>query len=225
MRYNVLVLMIAVMAGGIGTANGQSLKDYTFSYRATMKIANVGKAEETQIFYWMEPDATYFGTEVVVDGGRGQMMVMDADVDGMVMFMDDGERKTAMMLNTNQPLMAGLPGKADEDAADAKVTPIDGKTILGYSCKGFRIETDKGISDVWVTEEAPVGMVNPAFGKDVMPAGLPDLGPKALLMEMEYTDKNRKGDKMRMECTELKQMALTIQKADYNIITSPLGGR
>lgn len=222
MNCKVFVLIIAVAMAGMGTADGQSLKDYTFSYRATMKITNAGKVEGTQLFYWMEPDAAYFGTEVVVDGARSQVMVMDADVDGMVMFMDDGKRKTAMMLGGNQSLMANiLPGKTDQDAAEATVTPIEGKTILGYSCKGFRIETDKGMSDVWITEEAPVGLVGEAFGKNVMPAGLPDLGGSALLMEMEYTDKDRKGDKMRMECTELKPMELTIHKADYNLMTSP----
>lgn len=216
----------AAMAAMLGGGSMDDVPDtYTFSYRATMKITHEDREEDTEIFYWIEPEAVYFGMEVAVGGAAGQVTVMDADVDGMVMFMDDGERKMAMRLSGNQSLMSPLGESAANESAGATVTAIEGKTVLGYRCKGYRIETEDGVAKVWVTEEAPVGMINAAFRQGAMADGLPDLGPKALFMEMEYTANNRNEDKVRMVCTELKPVSLTIHKDDYNTMTSPLGGR
>ncbi|WP_262245619.1 DUF4412 domain-containing protein [Parapedobacter soli] len=199
---------------------GGSMEDvpnaYTFSYRATMTIIDESQQAETNVLYWLEPDAAYFGTEVQAGEGSGQLAVMDMDLKSMIMFMDDGEQKTAMRLSGDKKLIDQYMKKAtDEDAADVKITPIESKTILGYRCKGFQMETEDGVSKVWVTDETPVGLMGGALKGDYIPEGLPNLGPKALFMEMEYTPKNRKKGNVRMICTELKEVSMAINKKDY----------
>ncbi len=192
---------------------------YTFSYRATMKIIDENEKEETNIRYWLEPDAAYFGTEVLAEDAANQIAVMDMDIKGMVMFMDNGKQKTAIRLKGSQKLLDKYTKKAtEEEAEDIKVTPIAGKTILGYRCKGFQMESEDGVSKVWVTDEAPVGMLNGALQADYIPKDLPDFGPGTLFMEMEYVskaDKNEDVDRIRMVCTELKPAPMTIRKKDY----------
>src|SRR5690606_24060172 len=121
-----------------------------------------------------------------------------------------------MRLSGSQQLMDKFMKKAAEEGAeDVAITPIESKTILGYRCKGFQMETDEGISKVWVTDEAPVGMVNGLVKAEYIPEGLPDLGANALFMEMEYVPKKGSEGNVRMVCTELKPVSMTIYKKEY----------
>jgi len=215
---------LATMLGG---GSMEDVPDtYVFSYRATMKISNENEKEEASVLYWLEPDATYFGTEVVMDKATNQMAVMDMDIKGMVMFMDDGRQKTAMRLKGNQQLMDTYIQKAavGEGSDDVTITPIEGKTILGYRCKGFQMASDDGISKVWITDEAPVGMINGVLQHEYIPEGLPDFGSKALFMEMEYLPKKGKEGRVSMVCTELKPSSLVIHKKDYQSMAIGMGG-
>lgn len=214
----------AALAAMLGGGSMEDVPDtYTFSYRATMKISNDDTNEETAMQYWLEPDATYFGTKALIEGAANNIAVMDMENEAMVMFMDDGERKTAMRLNGSQDMMEKYIKIAveDEEGKKVKVTPIEGKTILGYHCKGFQMETSDGISKVWVTDEAPVGLFG-MFQTDNVPEGMPDFGAQALFMEMEYIPKDEKDDHFRMICTELKPASMAIHKKDYQ--SMGLGG-
>ena len=208
----------------VGSGGMDNVPDtYTFSFRSTMKIIDESKREETEIFYWMEPEAAYFGTQLVTDGTTNQVAVMDTDIEGMVMFMDDGKQKTAMHLIGNQQLMGNVMRKVPEKGLeDVTVTPIEDKTVLGYRCKGFQMETDEGVSRIWVTDEAPVGLINGMLHDGYVPKGLPDFGPNTLFMEMEYVPTGRNGSAVRMVCTELKPISMSIRKEDYQAIMSPL---
>lgn len=208
----------AALAAMFGGGSMEDVPDtYTFSYRMTMKIINDNTEEETAMQYWLEPEATYFGTKALIEGAGNHIAVMDMENEAMVMFMDDGERKTAMRLNGGQGVMDKYFKIAveDEEGEEVVVTPIESKTILGYPCKGFQMETSDGVSKVWVTDEAPVGLFGDMFQGDNAPKGLPDFGAKALFMEMEYTPKNGKDDHFRMVCTELKPASMAIHKKDY----------
>src|SRR3546814_16548188 len=77
------------------------------------------------------------------------------------------------------------------------------------------METSDGISKVWVTNEAPVGLFGGMFQTDNIPEGMPDFGSKTLFMEMEYTPKDKKDDHFSMVCTELKAESMAIHKKDY----------
>src|SRR5690606_17632554 len=167
--------------------------------------------------YWLEPDATYFGSTVLLEGQHGNVNVMDLERQSMVMFMETGGQKMAMRMQANQQVIDRYVQEAagEDSPDDVKLTPIAGKTILGYACKGFQMETDDGIAKVWVTEEAPVGSISGALYADRVPGGTLGFGAEALFMEMEYIPKKKKKDAFRMVCTDLTAAKLTIRKADY----------
>lgn len=214
----------SALAAMLGGSMDDVPDTYTFSYRATMKIIDENEKEEANLRYWLEPDAAYFGTEVLAGETANQVAVMDMDIKGMVMFMDDGKQKTAMRLSSNQQLMDKYMEKATEEGAeDVQLTPIESKTILGYRCKGFQMESEDGISRVWVTDEAPVGLINSMMQTDYIPEGLPDMGPNTLFMEMEYVPKKGKRGNVRMVCTELKPFSMAIHKKEYQGIVSASG--
>ena len=205
-------LLSSFMGGGM-----EDVPDtYRFSYRATMKIITDDE-EEMAMQYWLEPDATYFGTKSLIGDNADNLAVMDLENHAMVMFIDDGKQKTAMRIKADQKILDKYTGQSgeDEDAVDVNITPIEGKTILGYRCKGFQVESEDGVSKVWVTDEAPVGMYSGAIQGDYVPEGMPNFGSKALLMEMEYIPNKGKKDHVRMVCTELKPASMVIRKADY----------
>src|SRR5690606_19847059 len=207
----------SALAAMLGGGSMEEVRDtYAFSYRATMEITDDSEKEETTIWFWLEPEATYFGTEVQAGETRGQIAVMDMDIKSMVMFMDDGKQKMAMRMGGNQQLMDKYIKMAGDDGKDdLNISAIESKTILGYHCKGFKIETDEGISKVWVTEEAPVGMANGMMKGDYLSNGLPNIGANALLMETEYAPKEGDKNRFRMVCTALEPTSKAIHKKDY----------
>lgn len=196
---------------------------YTFSYRATMRM--ISDDGEMDMLYWLEPDAAYFGSTVLLGEQQSNVTVMDLERQSMVMFMETGGQKMAMRMRGNQQVIDQYVQEAagEDSPDDVKLTPIAGKTILGYACKGFQMETDDGIAKVWVTEEAPVGSISGALYADRVPGGTLGFGAEALFMEMEYIPKKKKKDAFRMVCTDLTAAKLTIRKADYQ--TMALGGR
>jgi len=77
--------------GNVGSAIlGGSMADvpdaYTFSYRATMRI--ISDDGEMDVLYWLEPEATYFGTTVLLEEQHGNVTVMDLERQSMLMFME-----------------------------------------------------------------------------------------------------------------------------------------
>lgn len=208
----------SALAALLGGGSMEDVPDtYTFSHRATMKIINHDTEEETAVQYWLEPDAMYFGTKALIDDANSTLAVMDMESKSMVMFMDDGEEKTAMRLNSNPDMMNKYLKMAmdSEGEEEVKVTTLESKTILGYACKGFQMETSEGVSKMWATDEAPVGLVKDMFRGDQVPEGMPTFGSNALFMEMEYMPKDKKDHRFRMICTELKPASMEIHKKDY----------
>lgn len=195
---------------------------YTFSYRATMKI--ISAKNEFDMVYWLEPKATYFASKIS-DDKSDNITVMDLENEAMVMFMNTGNEKMAMRIKANRDIIEKYAEKAaaEDNTNDPRLTPIEGKTILGYACKGFQIETDEGISKVWVTDQAPVGSIGGVLYADRVPSGALDFGSETLFMEMEHIPRKRKKDQLRMICTDLSAEKLTIRKADYK--TMALGGK
>lgn len=201
--------------GGLGDARDT----YTFSHRVTMKMTTGKKGEEINMHYWLEREAPYFGSQLSNEGAN-QLTVIDLKTQGMVMFMDDGKQKMAMGIKGNQKLIDKYiqQAAAEENTGDVKLTPIGSKTILGYSCKGFRTETDDGVAEVWITDEAPVGSIAGVLQGDRLPSGALGFGSNALLMEMVFIPHKKKKDQLHMVCTDVKAMPLVINKADFQSI-------
>ncbi|WP_293293774.1 DUF4412 domain-containing protein [Allomuricauda sp.] len=203
------------MAGLFGGKDLNGVPDiYTFSYKATMKITT--RKDETEIQYWMEPDQRYFGNWQE-QGTTNSISIMDMENKMVVMFMDDGERKSAMKMPVGKKMMEKMAKKMEQksNADNVQVTPIGNKTILGYTCQGYQITSKEGISKIWLTNESPVGFLGGMGQAESIPTtGLP-IGSNTMFMEMQFESAKKKKDNFSMVCTELVQEDLILVKADY----------
>ncbi|KAB7531163.1 DUF4412 domain-containing protein [Flagellimonas olearia] len=205
------------MAGLLGGGGLKGIPDvYEFSYRATMKITT--QKEDTEIQYWMEPGQRYFGNWHK-EGKMSNITVMDMENQAMVMFTDDGERKSAMKIPSSKKMMEKLTKKMEEKnqnaKEDIKITPIADKTILGYRCKGYQITSKDGISKVWITNETPVGYLGGIANAENLPSSVLPLGENTMFMEMQFESAKKQKDNFSMVCTELKEESMTIKKEEY----------
>ncbi|WP_437394925.1 DUF4412 domain-containing protein [Flagellimonas lutimaris] len=212
------------MAGMLAGASGlKGIPEvYKFSYRATMKITT--QKEDTEIQYWMEPGQRYFGNRYDQgDTNTATVTVMDMENQAMVMFTDDGKRKTAMKIPSSKKMMEKLTKKMEEKnqkaMEDIKITPIADKTILGYTCKGYQITSKDGISKVWITNETPVGYLGGIANAESLPSSILPLGENTMFMEMQFESTKKKKDNFSMVCTELKEEGMTIKKEEYTTMS------
>lgn len=210
------------MAGLFGGSDLKGVPEvYEFSYKATMKISS--QKDETEIQYWMEPGQRYFGNKYD-EGQTNSITVMDMENQAMVMFNDDGERKTAMKIPSSKKMIEKLAKKMEEKnqkaMEDIKITPIADKVILGYVCKGYQITSKDGISKVWITNETPVGYLGGIANAENLPSSILPLGENTMFMEMQFESAKKKKDNFSMVCTELKKESMSIVKAEY----STMGG-
>lgn len=205
------------MAGLFGGSDLKGVPDvYEFSYRATMKITT--QKDESYIHYWMEPGQRYFGNKYD-EGQTNSITVMDMENQAMVMFNDDGERKTAMKIPSSKKMIEKLAKKMEEKnqkaMEDIKITPIADKVILGYVCKGYQITSKDGISKVWITNETPVGYLGGIANAENLPSSILPLGENTMFMEMQFESAKKQKDNFSMVCTELKEESMTIKKEEY----------
>ncbi len=192
---------------------------YTFSYALTYEITS-GK-DTNALEYLLEPNVAYFGNKLD-DQKLDQIIVLDLKKNLMVTFMNNDQQKTAMKMRMpNLQKVEKKFGKKlfSEEEDDVDIVQIEGKTILGYRCNGFQVNSEDGIVKFWVTNDAPVSLNGvyanfSSLPKSVKDKGLP-LNEKSLVMEMLYTSHKKKKDNMLMVCTELKENSLELHKKDY----------
>ncbi len=191
---------------------------YSFSYSLVYELTT--NKESMPLKYLLEPKADYFANKME-DKGTEQLMVYDFKKNAMVTFMDNGEQKMAMKMKMpNIKKMQKKYGKKvipDEEDEDVEIIPIEGKTILGYQCDGYKVISKDGVGKFWVTNEAPV-TINGVF------ANFKSLPKKArnypisvnsLIMEMNYIANRGKKDNMTMLCTQLIENTVEIHKKEY----------
>ena len=200
----------------MGGANLDKIPElYHFSYQATMQLT--GHKNEMQMQYLMEPDATYFGSKLL-DEKTNNISVIDLDNQAMVMFMNQQGEKMMMSVNYSKKLFDKMYNNQNAETQEymANLKEIQGKTILGYACKGYESTTVEGTTRVWVTNETPVGFMGAGMIENQnLPESVIKLGTNAMIMEMEYTPAKKKKDYFHMICIEFGEESLDIKKSEY----------
>ncbi len=195
---------------------------YIFQYEVDMKITS--NKDQSTLKYYVQPNAGYFGN-AIPDKKNNNLVVYDMKNQAMVMFMENDGRKMAMKmrmpLDGKMQEMIEKGQSGEENTGDAiNITPIAGKTILGYKCKGYLVQLEEGNSKIYITNEAPVSFVGMLAGMEKMQksntvTNIP-FDKNAMMLEMEYTSNKKKRDNMHMICTSIKEQPFTIRKADYS---------
>ncbi len=183
--------------------------DFDWKYNAMVKTTQ----GDMEMSYRLKNNAPYMGIEM--PQAANMFMVMDTKNNLMAMFFNSEENKMLMAsrLNTSET-------QDDEDFyKDAEIREIEGKTILGYNCKGYEVETDGHLFKFYVTHEADVSFTKmyqqeksrmpPAIAEELLKNG------EGLMLEMQMVDKKDPKNNATMLCTGLNKEAFNINKANY----------
>ncbi|MCG2419036.1 DUF4412 domain-containing protein [Aequorivita sp. F47161] len=195
---------------------------YTFQYEIDMKITS--NKDQSTLKYYVQPNAGYFGN-AMPDDKNNNVIVYDMENQAMVSFMENDGKKMAMKMRMplgdkmQEMIEKGQSGEENK-VEDLNITPIAGKTILGYKCKGYLVQQEEGTSKIYITNEAPVSFVGMFASMEKMQknnnaTNIP-FDKNSMMMEMEYTSNKKKRDNMHMICTSIKEKPFTIRKADYS---------
>lgn len=191
---------------------------YTFSYVLTYQMESGG--DKLPFKYFLEPNAPYFANSIA-DPKANSTIVYDLKQNIVITFMDNGQQKMAMKMPNMKKVQQEYADKlfSEEENDKMQITPIEGKTIQGYKCLGFKIVSEEGTGKVWITNEAPVSL-NGVFANfkklsETGPYANVPINEKSLIMEMEFRSNKKKKDHMHMVCTEMKEQAFDIRKKDY----------
>ncbi|MGB7843574.1 MAG: DUF4412 domain-containing protein [Salinimicrobium sp.] len=184
---------------------------YDFNWKYNSKITT--SQGDMEMTYRLKKDVPYMGIEMPQAGNM--FLVMDTGNDLMAMFFDSDGNKVLMASR-----MEASENEDNEDFyKDAEIREIDGKTILGYNCKGYEIETDGHLMKFYITEEADVSFSKMyQYEKSKMPPGIKSellKNGEGLMLEMQMTDKKNPENNATMICTSLKKESFNINKANY----------
>ena len=190
--------------------NVQLPETYSFSYRTALRIEN-SKGIAEPVFY-LEPGASYYGRmQVNPTDGMTEYMVLDNLNNAVVIFAElNGEKRRSnnyMNLQTKATMMGAYHDAPEKEP----VKSIEGKTILGYQCTGYRITTESGTTDFWVTEDAPASL----FSIMLLQRGSLPFGFNSMIMEVNFASAESSEKNYQMVCTSMEPEVLELNQSDY----------
>lgn len=190
---------------------------YTFNYRYTVKM--IHKKGDFKINYYLKKDADYFGSLTELDNVKameGMFMVHDNELNAMTIFMERGDNKTAQVVSSPSE----MESETDQSIGDYTITQLPDKQILGYQCKGFKMESEEFDITMYILADAPVSFNNVGQANaQAMPKGFDASWLKkaenSLMMEMHFEHKKKKKLKASMVCVGLEKESKVINVTEY----------
>ena len=194
---------------------------YHFDWRYTLQM-ETGKGDMNLHYFLNEKQGMPFGSRPEMQQGNAMgnmLMVMDPSQSTITILMDDGNNKTGMVMSS-----ADISGEVDtkKDRSDYEFKKIGTKEILGYTCQGFEMENEDSHMTVYVAQDVPVSINNLYGGnnakqlpKSFDPKWLDEIGENSLIMEMDYKNKKKKGESVKMTCIALEKEPKDIDLSEY----------
>ncbi len=206
--------------------------DYSFTGYMVMEVTSTdkkGKPEDpVQIQYLLSSGTDFMGM-VFVDpkkSGTVTTSIMDTKNQAMVILLEDKGQKSSMAVKLDFDKVQGMVDEEAEDQLeqpDYKITKTGNtKTILGYPCEEYLVNTEDGEGRYWVTEKPIDGFSmfspqsNPMVSSKTIDryTSLFSNAPKGSFMEMVFTDKE--GAVTDMKVVELETNSpRKFQMSDY----------
>jgi len=187
---------------------------YSFDWKMSMKMES--KKGEITMHYLLKQDAPYFATTMDIPekkGAQDMITIMDLDRNIIITLMN-------MQGNKIKQEMDFPEDNEDNDAQDVTIVETDTKTILGYLCQGYKVDTEEGTVLMYVAMNAPVSFNKSLSGNTKFtPKGFnPNILKKlknGLMLEMHFISKKKKKYNMKMTCTSLKKNRRTVNTKGY----------
>lgn len=203
--------------------------EYHFDTITTMEIQTTnkdGKSDPPTIMdMYFNTDEMYTGTsfsneEMKKEDGE-LFIIYDFKNSAMLMLMANEKNKLSFAYDWNHAMdMVDDSAYVEKDQQQEwpEYTKIGTKNIMGYSCDGYKTQTENEDFEIWVSREAEYGM-NQLFRAQTnakqIKGTVPDNYPNGMIMEMVSRDIDS-GDVTKMQVTDIKKNArVRYVMADY----------
>lgn len=191
--------------------------DLAIDYHST--YTRKGRTNETDLTMLFSDEGIYgfMGKE----DGKSSYSIFDPANHTMVMLTSDG---TGMAMPLSDDSTAPTDEYSDTAAdEDVRIYPTGRtKTIVGYHCKEYAIESKHGSGSIWTTKEIKPYKDTSFMGRGKGKINLPqNLGGYGMYLEMTFTENS--GEKGHLIATRVDKSGTTLRPADYRI--QKLGGQ
>lgn len=201
-------------------------ESYSFGWKYVMKMESEAYKKkqkemgDMRITYFLSTESTAFATQFEM--GKEEMnfsslMVMDPST-GVNFTLMQMEGKKIIQKMPSIGNMLNENNEADDYSDNVKIKKIGTKEILGYTCQGFEMQLQEGISTVYINPNAPVSF-NHGGDTKFAPKGFDAKWLKefknGLMMEMTFISAKNKKQNMKMTCVELVKEPFTVNLNEY----------
>jgi hypothetical protein len=136
----------------------------------------------------------------------------------MLMENDGDKMRLSYELNLDEEAISKMAEEEYEDVETPEFEEIGTKNILGYTCKGYRTETEEAVTELWVADEDVFGLDSMFGMKGLGGSGSqPQLNgyPAGSIMEFN-TVESASSKKMVWQIVEINEDdSLILVVADY----------
>lgn len=191
---------------------------YTFDVINHMEIEDE-KGEINMMKMMFPKEGEYFGMETI-DDGNSIMMVYDMQNEIIAMYSEEkGKKKVTVMPSMTDFASAYLKnsGQIEDEYTFEKTGKT--KTILGYNCEEYKVESEKYITYSFATNDFPISWKD-SYGKYIAkfaPAAASDMEglQNAMTLYSKTTYKNNKNKSSYAEVVKVDQSGLLLTNADF----------
>ena len=216
---NVLNMEISPM-GGQRIDPSSLPASYEFDWRYTLRMSH--KKGDLKMHYFLneEKNKAFGNKPEIPQGGMGEMlMVFDPTLSTTTILMDYNGKKTGT-ITKNPDMMKAASEETDMQGYEFR--EVGTKEILGFACQGFQVENEEALMTMYVAFDTPVSFNN-VYGNDPkrLPKGfdlkwLEKAGENSLVMEMDFKNKKKPKQSVKMTCIDLEKESLTIDLSAYD---------
>ena len=128
--------------------------EYTFDLSMLVEITD-DKNESENTRWYFSRDKSIMGIQAATSEKESQLIVWDMEKDVVVMYKDDGKKKTAQAIPNMMKLAGNLADKEEiDEQMDFTITPKKKKRkIAGYKCDGFDGKSEDNRFEAWTTND------------------------------------------------------------------------
>lgn len=181
-------------------------EQYVFHRKVDMEIQAEGQT--MMMATYINEDENYSG--VKMSQGMEMMSISDPENNLNLNLMQTGGQKIGQKSALNQG--------NNEDLGTFEVEDLPDKSILGYNCKGKKLESEKVIMEIYYTSELGFGFNAMDTNPDQIPESLKgefNFEDDYFMMSMKMTIKSENIIAAEMECKNIEKVDVTYKSSEY----------
>lgn len=205
--------------GGTKISKPENLpEEYSFDWKYEMKITNRNSSEDMNLNYWLSSENSY----IAYSNPESPEMfsVVDSENQAIVSYTEEEGKSFAM--SYSYPIDSIVENNDALGTNDAvNVTELPDKEFLGYTAKGYEIDTSESTMIIYVTSDFDVKFSGNAAipGQNIAyifsnTSEIKD----SLTMYMKFVDKSDPDNAMEMECVSIQKDKLVKKNSEYNFL-------